>query len=93
VQAIVDDTALQALSGSLGSKGGYGKAKTAAFALQKIHFSNDLFWRTADAGSSIWAEGFDDWTRTAIGALARSEQALQRQARLLELLGLTGQGC
>jgi hypothetical protein len=25
-----------------------GKAKTAAFALQKIHFSNDRFWREAD---------------------------------------------
>jgi hypothetical protein len=27
-----------------------GSAKTAIFALQKIHFSNDRFWRNADIG-------------------------------------------
>jgi hypothetical protein len=48
-----------AITGPFGSNGGkksradpkllaYGRAKMAAFALQKIHFSNGRFWRKAD---------------------------------------------
>ena len=50
-----------AITGPFGSNGGkkshpepkllaYGGAKTATFALQKIHFSNVRLWREADIG-------------------------------------------
>jgi hypothetical protein len=53
-------------------------AKTAAFALQKIHFSNGRFWRKADVGLT-GDEGPALWGKAVIRLLAQSGRIAMAQ--------------